>query len=72
MGTPCGSAPTVATPSAGEVRARPRRAVAPTTATSTAGTRFVSAGQDQQHGEDAEPDEQGRRVGLVEALDELP
>ncbi len=43
VGTPCGSAPTVATPLAERSRTADTT-VAPTTATSTAGTRFVNRG----------------------------
>ena len=67
VGIPCGSAPTVVTP----LPASPNTAdatVAPTTPTSTAGSRVVMRGSTSSRTSTAAPTIEGRRMRLVEAV----
>ncbi len=68
-GTPWGRAPTVLTPCWSSTRTA-ETTVAPMTATSTAGTRRLMRGQEEQDGEHAESHRERRPVGLVEVLEE--
>ena len=69
VGNPLGNDPTVATPLAARSKT-PVTTVAPTTATSTAGTFFDTRGKTSRMTRVAETDQQGRRVRLVETRDE--
>ncbi len=71
VGTPWGREPTVFTPSSASPRAA-ETIVAPTTATSTAGTTAREPRQHEQDEQTGDADGQRRRVGLVETGDERP
>ena len=71
VGTPWGSAPTVATPSSAR-SSTAEATVAPTTATSIGGQSVVARGRTSRTASTADADEQRRRVRLVEALGRTP
>ena len=71
VGSPCGSAPTVSTPSSARPKT-PVTTVAPTTATRTAGIFFDDVRDEEEHRERPQTEGQGGRVGLIEPLRRTP